>query len=456
MPPEGVRAAVAALARDEVAEQRWFGGKGAALGQLSLAGSLGPFGEDEWLLALAVGEETYLVPAALRDGRLAEARGPLWLALAEACRSGAVLQGEGLSLRGTGGPLPTPAVRGEIRPLGIDQSNTSVVVGERLVLKCYRRLHAGEHPEIELARHLVERGFAQVPALYGSAEARVGDVPGAGALLLQEYVVDGKDGWLAAEEELRALLEAADVASAAAAPLRWARAVGEATAELHALLAAAEDVGFAPRRAAPAELAELRAATEAELGEALALLDGEARRALADAEPALRERFALFERVDPPVLTRVHGDLHLGQFLHRGTKPPVIVDFEGEPTRAADERRQLASPLRDLAGLLRSVDHAGWWVSREASPVAEAWIAAARGSIRSAYERRLAELGAPFAVDDGLLSAFEAEKAVYEFVYAVRFLPSWLVVPQRALGSVVAGAARPSGPRDRPSRLAPG
>ena len=325
----------------------------------------------------------------------------------------------------------------DVRPLGIDQSNTSVVLGGRTVLKCYRRVAPGGHPEIELTRWLSGRGLACLPAVHGSATVSLGGGEPAGALLLQDFVADGRDGWLAAEAELGAFLDAGDPEAAASAPEAWAPGVGRATAELHALLATAEEPAFAPRRATAADAEQLAAGAAAELDEALARVGGEAGAELAAAVPALRARFALFAEAEPPLLTRVHGDLHLGQFLLRAGGEPMLVDFEGEPTKSAAERRRLASPLRDLAGLLRSVDHAAHWVcharGETAEPVALAWLAAARGAIRSAYEQRLAELGAPFAVDPGLLAAFEAEKAAYEFVYAARFLPSWLEVPRRAL-----------------------
>jgi trehalose synthase-fused probable maltokinase len=441
VPPDAVRAAVAALTADELAEQRWFGSKGSALGPVELAGALGPFGESEWLVALRVGDDTYLIPANVGSGRIAEARDHLWRALAAACATGGTLTGDGVDVHGSSGPTSVTALDDRVRPLGIDQSNTSVVLGERLVLKCYRRLTAGAHPEIEVTRYLASRGLASLPAVHGSADVRVGAAAPAGALLLQEYVADGRDGWLAAEEELGALLDAGDAEAAAAAALGWAPALGEATAEAHALLAAADAPGFTPRRASRSELAALRAHADAQLEHALSLVDGAARTTLAAAVEPLRRRFALFEQVGPPLLMRVHGDLHLGQFLRRAGRPPALVDFEGEPTRTAVERRRLASPLRDLAGLLRSVDHAAHWVTHtrglDTSPVAAAWIDAARTAIRSTYERRLRELGAPFAVDPRLLDAFEAEKAVYEFVYAATFRPTWLEVPRRALASAV-------------------
>jgi trehalose synthase-fused probable maltokinase len=441
VPPEAVRAAVAALTVDEIAEQRWFGSKGSELGPISLAGALGPFGAAEWLLALDVGDDTYLVPAEIASGRIDEARGPLWRALAAVCCDGGALTGTGMAIRGTAGPMRAARAGDRVRALGIDQSNTSVVLGDRLVLKCYRRLTAGKHPEIEVVRYLADHGLACLPPVYGSADIRIGDAPPGGALLLQEYIADGTDGWLAAEDELQQLLEADDIDAAGAAPARWAPAIGAATADAHSLLSTARAAGFTPRRATDTDLTELRVQAEAQLDRALALLDGPARATLAAAVEALRTRFALFERVEPPLFTRVHGDLHLGQFLHRNAGVPALVDFEGEPTREAAERRRHASPLRDLASLLRSVDHAAHWVShtrgQETGAVATTWIDATRNSIRSAYEHRLRELDAPLAVDPQLLAAFEAEKAVGEFIYAVRFLPSWLEVPRRALASAV-------------------
>jgi trehalose synthase-fused probable maltokinase len=442
VPPDHLRAAVAALGPDELGQKRWFGGKGSEIEAPELVGAAGPYG-DEWLLALRVGGETYSAPASLREGSIAEAEGPLWIALACACLEGAAVEGDGLALHGDAGPAPAVPIARRVRPLGIDQSNTSVVLDERLVLKCYRRLAPGVHPEIELTRYLAGRGLTCVPPVRGSATINLRG-RSAGAVLLQDYVADGRDGWLAAEAELRALLDAGDEAAAARAPQAWAPGVGRATAEVHAVLATAGDgdPAFAPRRARPVEAAALAAAARAELDEALELVPDDVREELAAAAPALRDRFETFTTCEPPLLTRVHGDLHIGQFLRRGDGEPALVDFEGEPTKSTTERRRHSSPLRDVAGVLRSVDHAAHWVcsdrGEETGPVAEAWIAAARSEIRAAYDAQLEELGAPLAVDDALLAAFEAEKAAYEFVYAVRFLPSWLVVPRRALASALA------------------
>ena len=162
------------------------------------------------------------MPAALRDGRIVEAEGPLWRALVAACLDGTTLAGDGLVLTGTAGPVPAPVVAEDVRPLGIDQSNTSVVLGGRTVLKCYRRVAPGGHPEIELTRWLSGRGLACLPAVHGSATVSLGGGEPAGALLLQDFVADGRDGWLAAEAELGAFLDAGDPEAAASAPEAWA------------------------------------------------------------------------------------------------------------------------------------------------------------------------------------------------------------------------------------------
>lgn len=438
----------AAVDAAAVAKERWFGGKGSRIDAVRLVGSLGPFGQ-EWLLAVSVSvepraDEVYLLPVRLEDGRLVDARGPLFAQLARASLDGATLQGERLRFEGAAGPSAPVPHGGTVRPLGIDQSNTTLVLDERLVLKCYRRFDEGLHPEVELTRHLSERGVACLPAVRGSADVVLDDGRRGGALLVQDYVADGRDGWLAAEQELSGLLESHDVGAATHAPTAWASRVGAATGELHAWLATAVGAGFAPRNATREDAAALRTAAGAQLDEALRIVPPDVRVELADAAPALRKRFETFEHA-PFLLTRVHGDLHIGQFLLREGGPPALVDFEGEPTKPAAERRRHASPLRDLAGLMRSIDHASQWVLQShagdgdasGSQVARAWRRSARAAIRSAYERVLDEHGRPFTVNDDLLAAFEAEKAVYEFIYAMRFLPSWLEVPRRALPSAL-------------------
>jgi maltokinase len=134
---------------------------------------------------------------------------------------------------------------------------------------------------------------------------------------------------------------------------------------------------------------------------------------------------------------RIHGDLHVGQFLTEPGGDLAIIDFEGEPGRTTEERREPASPMRDLATLLRSFDHAGFWVQSlrgsDHDATVEAWIAAAREACVRGYREASESSASPIPFAPALLAALEAEKAVNELLYAQRFVPSWTEVATRAL-----------------------
>ncbi len=290
-----------------------------------------------------------------------------------------------------------PAGR-EQRPIGVDQSNTSIVVGERLVIKLYRRLMPGVHPEIELGAHLTERArLAFVPAFAGSLHW--GDHP---VGMVQEYVPGATDGWrwggrLVVRGEVGELT-----------------ALGRESRRLHAALA-----GFAARLAEPSQLGAWRAAAEEQLDRVLGLVSGAVRDELDGLAPRIREELAALERPDrPPLLTRVHGDYHIGQILHSPAGMRAV-DLEGEPTKSLAERSALSTPVRDVAAMLRSFDHLGRHVDREVWPghteQIEAWIGHAREAFLAGYGD----------VDATLLRALEVEKETYEFVYAATFLPGW-------------------------------
>ena len=241
-----------------------------------------------------------------------------------------------------------------------------------------------------------EAGVDGVPAVRGSLAWRGPDGEERALLLAQDLVPGAIDGWTWAEGLLGELLDGGDPASASA----HAADVGALTARLHVALAGAHGVaGFEPRRAGAAEREAWRAAAGAQLEQALALLQGDVRAEVAAAEPAIRARLDGLAADGPaPLLTRVHGDYHVGQLL-AGGGALAVVDFEGEPTRTTAERRALSSPLRDLAGLLRSYDHLARMVLRhrgdrpeELAP-AEAWIDACRGRVLDAYAAGLAGSG---------------------------------------------------------------
>jgi maltokinase len=286
------------------------------------------------------------------------------------------------------------------RPIGLDQSNTSIVLGERLVLKLYRRLEPGAHPDIEIGRHLTEQAsVAFVPAYAGAVQWR-----GHAVAMLQSYVSGAREGWEWAGQAVIAG-ETADF-----------ERLGANTATLHRALAALES-----RVATPAELAGWRESAERQLDRVLRLVGGEPGEELAGYAPRIREELAALERpAQLPLLTRVHGDYHVGQVLRSGDGSLRVVDFEGEPTKGLEERSRLGTPLRDVAAMLRSFDHLARHVDRDLHPGhlpdIERWIDEAR-------ERFLAAYGAH---DQVLLRALEVEKETYEFVYAATFLPEWM------------------------------
>ena len=334
------------------------------------------------------------------------------------------------------------------RALGLDQSNTSVVLGERLLLKAYRRLEDGLNPDLELTAYLGEEvGFGAVPALAGYVEV----VTAAGAAtvaMVQEFVVDAAEAYEATAERLTAwILVPGEVTVEFAT--EEAADLGLLTAELHAALASGSGIpGFEAREATRDELRSWRRAAHRQLQRAIDALpgpDGEALRAMA---PVIAEQLTVIEALSTvPIVTRIHGDLHLGQVI---VAPDGyrIIDFEGEPLRSIDERREHRSPLRDVASMLRSLDHVGRSARRRAEarnggPVAspgldiEGWLRRSRERFLEAYRGRLRLLGAPIDVDEDLLRAFEFEKETYEFLYAATYLPDWLWAPREGMRGLV-------------------
>jgi maltokinase len=285
------------------------------------------------------------------------------------------------------------------RPIGVDQSNTSYVVGERVVVKLFRRVWPGTHPEVELVEYLTGR-VGSVPAFLGAVEWR-----GHAVALLQEFVPGGRDGWSWCGDAVLA----GDVSQIGR--------LGALSAELHAALAG---MGAVP--AGPEVLRGWREAAEAQLDRVLAVVPADVAAELRAAEPRIRAELAALERpAEPPVLQRVHGDFHIGQILRAGERL-LVLDFEGEPTRPVEQRAAAGTALRDVAAMLRSFDHLGRSVVRERDPGAdvEGWIAAARSAFLAAYG----------PADRGLLRALEFEKACYEFVYAAEFAPDWFYAPR--------------------------
>jgi maltose alpha-D-glucosyltransferase/alpha-amylase len=337
-------------------------------------------------------------------------------------------------------------------PLRRDQSNTSVILDDRLLLKGYRRIQPGLNPDLELTAYLSEEaGFPGVPRLAGWAEVVTRDDGVATLAMLQEFVAHADDAYERIAEFLAGLVAAPGTAS-----VEWATEVaadlGTLTAGLHAALATPppDAPDLAPREATRAELAAWRQDAHRQLNLALpavAAVDAEAAEELKRDAAAIAARVSRFEAVaTTPLVMRIHADLHLGQILVADDGYRVL-DFEGEPLRPIEDRRRPDSPLRDLASLLRSLDHVARSARRRAlrrmeadgrgdDPPGleiEAWIERARTRFLAAYTAELRRLGAPFTVDLDLLDAFEVAKESYEFLYAARLLPSWLWAPREGM-----------------------
>jgi maltose alpha-D-glucosyltransferase/alpha-amylase len=424
-----------ALTPEWLAAQRWYRGKSRALTSVELLDAAQIDGSPGWLLVLGATDASgavarYQVPVTPEGDSFRE---PLdgegvWRRLAALILEGGALHGA----HGRWTFTPTAAV-GELLPasvdalsqlherrLGVQQSNSSVAFGDRLILKVYRLLEPGGNPEVEMNAFLTGVGFREAPGLAGSASYLLAGEPHSAAML-QELVQSSGDGWSWALDRLAAPEDGP------ADAIRGAGQIGHLTARMHAALASRPEVpGFPARPATREELAAWRAAAERQLSAALAVLDGGTRPRLAAIAPRMTTAFQAIERGGAVRVTRIHGDYHLGQLL-RTSDGFSIIDFEGEPARTLAERHAPASPLRDLAGMLRSLDyaaHSSAWELREHGP--QDWLRDARAAFLEGYGRIGAE-------DAPLLAAFELEKACYEVVYEANMRPDWVWLPLEAL-----------------------
>ena len=326
------------------------------------------------------------------------------------------------------------------RVLGAEQSNTSLVYGEAAILKLFRRLQPGVNPDLEVTRALAGAGCAWVAAPLAWIEGPVAGAPTTLAMV-QPFLRGASDGWAMATASVRDLfaerdLHAAEVGGDFAAE---AERLGAATAEVHRLMAAtlpSTVAGPEESRATAAQLHERLEAALAVVGELAPHVEG------------LRSAYDhVAELTDPVPVQRVHGDFHLGQVL-RTQDGWTLLDFEGEPARPLAERTALLSPLRDVAGMLRSFDYAARHLLAEqgedpqlAYRAAE-WAERNREAFCDGYARAS---GVDPRSEPVLLRAFELDKAVYEVVYEARHRPGWLAIPlgsvERLVGAAPAGLA---------------
>ncbi|GAA2399862.1 phosphotransferase [Streptomyces glaucosporus] len=307
------------------------------------------------------------------------------------------------------------------RPLSVEQSNSSVVYGDRYILKLFRRVSPGVNPDLELPLALARAGSDRVPAPAAWFEAQPGGEAGEPMTLgvLQPFLHGTSDGWQLA---LRSLAAHGDFTGAA-------RTLGRAVAEVHTTLADALPVTALRRRQL----------------EFIASGMNERLEAAAASVPALRPYRGRLHAVFNAVADlghsgrtwsaqRIHGDLHLGQALCAGdTDRWSIIDFEGEPARPIAERRRPQPVVRDIAGILRSFDYAACQHARSSSGDAE-WAREWAEKNRDAYCSGYADAsGSDPRDEDVLLRAYETDKAVYEVLYEARHRPAWLAIPMSAI-----------------------
>jgi maltokinase len=433
--------------------QRWFAGKGrdATLSVQPLADLAESPPVGIWTLLAEYsdgGSETYQVPLVVRDepvetldhvllGTIDTDGGPRWVydALHDKDVTPAWLLGMRDELkdgpvrfvRYTDSPDDIPVDEPSLVLTG-EQSNTSMVFGDVAIMKVFRRLQPGINPDIEVQGALSKLGAKHVPRLLGAVEADVEGVSSSLAML-QEFMTTATDGWELAKTSVRDLMAEADLHAEEAGGdfAGEAERLGEAVAAVHVDLATA----FGTREASADELRERAEAMEGRLRRAIDIVPE-----LGEFADALSASYrAVADVTDSVTMQRIHGDLHLGQALRTVTRW-VLIDFEGEPMAAIDARRDFDSPLRDVAGMLRSFDYAGHHrvietgYDPQLSYRAGEWADRNRDAFCTGYADAA---GTDPRAHDALLRAFQADKAVYEAIYEARNRPGWLPIPLASL-----------------------
>ncbi|MDB5511915.1 MAG: trehalose synthase, partial [Enterovirga sp.] len=363
----------------------------------------------------------------------------------------------------------------EVRRLSGEQSNTSIQLGDAMVFKIYRRLQPGVHPELEVGRFLTDVAqFGNTPATFGSVEHVAPDGETTALAIVQAFVRNQGDAWRLTLDSLTRELDTFALApeteqsplSEVFGPyLRYAEVLGRRTGEMHLALATpTEDPAFKaePMKAADIEVAIADARSQAERAFAalggLGGLGGSASPAAAALLARKAECLALIESLAAPprgaIKTRIHGDYHLGQVLIV-QNDVMVVDFEGEPARPAEERRQKSSPLRDVAGMLRSFAYAADTAAREVAArlpepatrigeVAAEWLRLTEAEFLRAYGAAVADSDVWVADDASrgrLMRLYLLSKALYEVNYEANNRPDWIDTPVRGVLSIIEAGA---------------
>jgi maltose alpha-D-glucosyltransferase/alpha-amylase len=488
--------------------RRWFAGKDQVLESSRIAqitevpGIVPPVLLAEIEVSMRHGTDRYLLPFGFISEEAIESALPQQLALARVRRGRRVgfltdafaldsFARRMVELLADAARVPSPEGGGELQfnPVGLtealrvpadaavrrasaEQSNSALIVGGSIMLKLFRRVHAGAHPEAEMGRYLTERGYANIAPLLGEI-ARVGPDGASFTLgVAQSFIYNEGDAWSWTQNLLeRAVQESLVMPSGAPLPEqsesigrfeRAAAMLGRRLGEMHAVLGSpSDDPAFAPRICGEAECQSWAAGVRAQLERMYEVLDA---RTQFDTEerPAVETLRAARDRALqlPGELARagigsqamrIHGDLHLGQALV-AQGDVYFIDFEGEPARSLEQRRALGSPLRDVAGMLRSFDYAAAIIT-DAGGAGQDEAALARK--RSIVERFRQSSGKAFLAGyqeasavivhqwaaaqspRDLLNLFLIEKAAYEVCYEAASRPALLHVPLRGLAQLI-------------------
>lgn len=470
--------------REELAERRWFGEKERAIKDLVVLDEATlADGPPQLVVALIridfedAGRTLYHFPLLLdEDGSVRDASEDI-----DQLRIFGDLMAHAHSVKGNHGlfhfggpgldPLSPPG-SGSIRSMGNEQSNTSVVLDEQVILKLFRKVEPGPNPDLELARLLTNEGFENTPPqvgeiLYeGELDLGMGELRGTQEVSIDlgiaaQFIHDASEGWAEilrqvhvfydevhpddSSEDMRAL-----TAERGAATFEMIEELGDATAKLHVTLAREElEVDFVPEPVDARDINTWTEETRRSLKETLRSdIYGLGR--VEESFDERIERLVALEDSDLGWKIRVHGDYHLGQVLI-GPRGWMIIDFEGEPRRSIEERRAKQSPLKDVAGMLRSFSYAATAALFErAEPDSEEWMRLSSwgdcweelarehflvGYLRTAHEGQFLPADRDHVAV--MLDVFEIDKALYELGYERGHRPDWVRIPLRGLHQVL-------------------
>jgi maltokinase len=433
-----------------VTRQRWYGAKSRTVSHAEVLDTV-TIRQAEPQLTLALVELRYDTGAhdlyqlvfsgeagyAAFDG-LAEDAG-IAREIVSAMRAGLTLQGsEGVAeFRPSEDFSALARELGAARLVSSEQSNSSVVFDDALILKVFRRLEPGINPELEMLRFLTEHGFRSIPAL-GGWYAYSGGPLTATLGLLQEYVAAAVGGWE---------LALGEISSAPESFLDRLSRLGEVTAQMHTTLGSdPNDPSFAPEEPSVESLGLLTATVDEEIARVFLSLpeDDERLAPILGRGEEVREQLRLLTHAGSSGrVIRTHGDYHLGQTLWSGNDW-VILDFEGEPARTLVERRRKRSPLRDVAGMLRSFAYAATAAElTRGADVPDDWEERARERFLESYLETVDPALMPpgEAAIERLLAVFELEKAVYELRYELDNRPDWVGIPVTGIDRLMRAAA---------------